>query len=333
MFFVLPIVAKEQEAIILQTVNFVVIKKPFLLKFILPNTLIHIAVQAPLSRAIFQKTEIPWILTGLLIPDIPWIFQRIFLDLGLADPYQVRLYFTAQASLLFSLLLCMCFCTFSRQPAKTFTLLAFNCLLHLLLDALQIKWGNGVHLFAPFSWQYTSFGLLWPEHTVGYLLSLAGVLYLFWKIPKIHGEGLHLHASPRWPIPIVFSLLYMLLPLLFIQQLEISNPGYTATLKDINQRAGKTIVLDRGYYSAKERSLTLFTGESVTVSGNLPETSGTISLKGTFLSNTKIFADTYHRHTDYRDFASIVGIGMTALIWLYLLFIQLYPKLRTRMNQ
>ena len=50
-----------------------------------------------------------------------------------------------------------------------------NAALHLVLDALQTKWGSGVHFFAPVSWTSTNWGLFWPESIVTYGLTTLGV--------------------------------------------------------------------------------------------------------------------------------------------------------------
>gem|GEM_PF-5648942 len=36
----------------------------------------------------------------------------------------------------------------AKQRSKVFGILAMGCALHLLLDALQVKWANGVHFLA-----------------------------------------------------------------------------------------------------------------------------------------------------------------------------------------
>jgi len=44
----------------------------------MPNTLAHIAIQAPLTRLGMKEAPLQWIAVGCIIPDIPWIVQRIF---------------------------------------------------------------------------------------------------------------------------------------------------------------------------------------------------------------------------------------------------------------
>ncbi|HSO09252.1 MAG TPA: hypothetical protein VLR45_04640, partial [Desulfoprunum sp.] len=125
----------------------------------MPNTLCHIALQAPVHRAALSDKVLPWVVAGCIIPDIPWILLRTALALGMAAPYTIRLYTTIQASLLFCTLFSAFLAQFSRRPAATFAILSGNCLFHLLLDATQVKWANGVHLLAPFDWTAQQFHL------------------------------------------------------------------------------------------------------------------------------------------------------------------------------
>ncbi len=120
----------------------------------MPNTLAHFGVQSVLSHAALHDAEPKWVILGCLIPDLPWIFQRVVAELFPRVPaYELRLYVIVQASLGISLLLCATVALLTSAPFKVFRILAVNTLVHLLLDACQIKWANGVHLFAPFSWE------------------------------------------------------------------------------------------------------------------------------------------------------------------------------------
>lgn len=290
----------------------------------MPNTLIHIAIQAPLSRGLFRKIEIPWILAGTIIPDIPWIFQRIALSAQLADPYQLRLYVTAQASLCFCLLLSITLASFSRRPLQIFSLLAFNCTIHLLLDALQIKWGNGVHFFAPFSWQPVNFGFLWPEHFSSYFVAAFAIIYLLFNTRTIIGQGLDikLPSKTRLTIAALSLLVYLLFPLALMNQLEKSDANHVSTLRYEENRAGKYIELDRVYYSKKDDKITIFSKESFRLTGDTPKKSGTISLKGEFIAPHAIKSRMFHIHYGYRNYASYIGLFLSLVIWGYLLFIK-----------
>ena len=285
----------------------------------MPNTLVHIALQTPPSRKIFPKAPIPWIILGTIIPDIPWILQRVALTTHLIDPYSLRLYVTAQASFFFSMLLCLTFAGLSKTPKKVFLILAINTFFHLLLDAMQSKWGNGVHFFAPFSWHITSLNLFWPENIFILPLSAAGVILLVILLPKIHKEPLQLHLN--WKLLVPPLLVYLLMPILFFPSLRESNPSYLATLQDGANRSGKYIELDRNHYDHANHTISFFTHEKVIIIGNLPERSGTVSIRGHFISPQIISASQYHFHTANRDIIAIIGLAMALLIWTYSIFL------------
>jgi hypothetical protein len=90
----------------------------------MPNTLCHFAVQGPTCRLISKNSAIIWILTGCIIPDIPWMIQRIILPLHLFNPYDLRIYFTLQASLVFCLFLSFAISLFTRKIYQIFLLLS-----------------------------------------------------------------------------------------------------------------------------------------------------------------------------------------------------------------
>ena len=120
----------------------------------MPNVFAHLGVGAAVTRLVIPDADAKWIFLGCVIPDVPWILQRVVSTLGLAlNPYDIRLYFVVQASLAGSLLLAATLAAISSAPRRVFTVLALNVLVHLLLDACQTKWGNGIHILAPISWQ------------------------------------------------------------------------------------------------------------------------------------------------------------------------------------
>ncbi len=43
----------------------------------MPNTLAHFGIQTIASKVVDRTAEIKWIAVGCIIPDIPWITQRL----------------------------------------------------------------------------------------------------------------------------------------------------------------------------------------------------------------------------------------------------------------
>ena len=142
----------------------------------MPNTLAHFGIQALTNKAVFRPVDVKWIGLGCLLPDLPWITQRLILPLNMVDSIDLRLYVIIQSTLFFSLILSAAISLQVKDSKRIFLLLGFNCLLHLLLDATQTKWANGIHLLAPFSWQLINFNFYWPEQLPSLLLTLIGLI-------------------------------------------------------------------------------------------------------------------------------------------------------------
>ena len=141
----------------------------------MPNTLAHLGLQTLVAAPALRAGEVRWLFLGCVIPDLPWILQRALRGLAVVDLYERRLYAIAQASLAVSLFLCAALAALAARPRRVFVILAASAALHLLLDALQTKWANGVHLAAPFSWQLWNAGLFWPESPISLGLSALGL--------------------------------------------------------------------------------------------------------------------------------------------------------------
>ena len=267
-----------------------------------------------------------------ILPDLPWIVLHCLLPLKLFNPYDLRLYCTAQASLLFCLFLSATLACCTKQTDKIFIILAGNCLFHLILDMLEIKWGNGVHIIAPFSWTMMHNGMVWPGNPLVLGLSLVGFLYLLgnWRNCVAFSTRLHLYpGKKKAAIGLVFLGCYVLCPLFFLGQLEEANAYNIHTLRMQDQRPGKPIEFDRIHYDAKQQTLRTFTGEHITVIGEQPATSGRVSFQGHFLTPTSFFSTSYHYHKEQRDLTSLVGLFMACTLLLQSLIL---PYFQTRKN-
>ena len=247
----------------------------------MPNTLVHLSIQTAGSKAVLREADFKWIAVGCILPDIPWILQRIVsaVDTGL-DQYDLMNYVSAQSSLLACLLLSGALALLVRESAGVFLLLAGNSLLHLLLDAVQIKWANGVYLWAPFSWQLTSFNLFWPEHVLFSVLSLAGLLVLlYFGFRDAHRPVLLTRSRARFFCAFLLLLIYLVAPLFFLEAQVAADSHFNATLRKIPARPGRYVELDRNRYRAADRTVLLRNGERVTLEGRLPDQDAIVSIR------------------------------------------------------
>ncbi len=288
----------------------------------MPNTIAHLGIHALATKALIRKAEIKWIWAGCVIPDLPWIGQRAagLLMPGLS-PYDVRLYAIAQATLLMCLAVSAALALCSTRPWRVFAILALGCVLHLLLDALQIKWANGVHLFAPLSWDLLNFGLFWPEDWPSLALTLLGLSYAVyaWVMLPDGSEDLERPRGVRLVAISGLLAAYLLVPFALSDGARDADNHYVATLQNVEDRTDRSIALDRNRFVRDDKGdwVQVWTGERIAATGLLPEQSTKASIRGTFSDPATVHIIAFHRHPgSLRDLASYVGLALVLAWWI-----------------
>jgi len=284
-----------------------------------PNTLVHFAVQGAASHGFWRRLDPRFVYLGCLLPDLPWILRRAVVGFGLpVDSFDLRLYTMGLASLAVTLLLAAAVAVATTQPKRVFAVLGLNAFLHLLLDATEIKFGNGVHLFAPLSWRMTGFDLVGGESAVYFALTLGGALLVAWEIARPHGSGVAFALRPR-RVAAAGALVaaYLLAPLPWLRAIESSDSYSVKTLREVNARTGRAVGLDRTAFLSTPAGgvVQLWTGESVRATGPLPDHDATVSLYGTFLAPDVLRVDRLTEHRRNRDWASYLALVLLALVW------------------
>jgi len=146
------------------------------------GTAVHSALFGPVVR--HAKLPFLAILAACVLPDLPWILRRILIFAGYPNADQLYAYTIAQASLLGSSVLAVGVAAiFNRWLLVTLTIIV-GCALHLVLDALQDKWGNGIHLLAPFDWTMWSLGVAETDGWLLIVLSGIGLLPFLLARPR-----------------------------------------------------------------------------------------------------------------------------------------------------
>ena len=288
----------------------------------MPNTLVHIAIQTPLTRLGNTKAGLQWIAVGCIIPDIPWIVQRILTPF--TDPLTLRLYAVTQASLAYCLIFALALSMATRNSKQIFLILAGNSLLHLLVDATQNKWGNGINLLVPFSWHTTNFNILWPEHFSNYILSGAGILVFLILWPRAVNDDLLLEKPCRKKTLLAAACLifYFTSPMALTASAYRADIHYSNTLNDRETRTGKKIEIDRAWHNSDTRLLECYIDKELKVT-NLPATySASISIRGRFTDQETIEIQEYHIHSFPRSLASYTGLILALLLWVHSLIHQ-----------
>jgi len=293
----------------------------------MPNTLAHYGIQAIGSRIGLPRLDVRWLLLAPVLPDIPWIAQRVHMTIGpVLNPYDVRLYAMIQASLFFCLLLSGPLALLSARPRLMFGVLAANSLAHLLLDAVEIKWANGVHLLAPFSWKLFSGGLVWPENAAILAVTGLGFAAGLWFCFAAPGTPIGFRILPHRPAFAALLLgCYFAAPLLFLRTAERSNSHYVATLRETGMRTGRPLELDRAVVIRDDSGARVrtFAREWLRIANPEVVRSGTYSIQGRFLDPATLHLDRVHRHaTMLRQAPTYAGLFLLAIVWII-------PGLRT----
>jgi len=301
----------------------------------MPNTLVHTGVQTLITRGSINGAEVKWIYLGFIIPDVPWIIQRItsFVIPGI-DPYALRAYVIVQASLFSCLILAGAFALVAKHSWKVFSILGLNVLLHLLLDATQTKWANGVHFLAPFSWELTNWRLYWPENPITVVLTGLGlvVLLVYLKPGLTVAPDFRSLTFTRGAAVTGLSVVYIALPFLLIQGPLNADNHFLNTLSMESSRTGRYVELDRATYTGTSQgySLKYYGGQAqIRVEPIALSPPVTVSVQGRFVNDSTLRVSEYHLHSSgLRDYASYFALGAIFIIWVVALSADVFFRSR-----
>lgn len=302
----------------------------------MPNTLVHLGVQTIVTRSASRAADIKWIALGCIVPDLPWITRRIVRGLSEdISQYELVLYATVQSTLLMSLLLCGALSLVSSRPRFVFLVLSTNVLMHLLLDALQTKLGNGVHFFAPFSWELINFGLFWTDSPITIALTLFGFCYIAFVLVRRPGAPIDLQFHPpgRWLGFVLLLGVYLLAPLTMLSGPLAADNHSIRTLQDIDRRPGRPFTFDRNSFINDQHGTRIVTnvGEELFIADATIEAADTISGTGYFVDEKTIALESVRVHWPYfRDGASITGLLIVFSIWIAAIARQIVAFRRSR---
>lgn len=265
------------------------------------------------------------IFAGCVIPDLPWILRRLSSATGFAlEPISAYAYAIAQASLAGCFFACLAFGLLFTNYRLVSGFVLLGCIAHLLLDSLQDKWGNGVHVLAPFNWDLLSLGVFQIDSGFNYLLTFSGIIPFFF-ISKAWQDARLLCLYPlRLVVCCACLLAYLLVPLLLIGDVVASNSRYLQTLEDNTTRRGKFLELDRetAWIQGDTWYTTTHVGEILAIiNPDVRMTDGdTYSFRAEFFDAHKIRLIEWQRHSQMRDIASYVGLVAIGC-WMILILI------------
>ena len=293
----------------------------------MPNTIAHLGLNALFTKAFFKNVDVKWIYVGAFLPDVPFILKRAILFLyPSVNVLDLRLFAIVQASLFFSLILAFACSRFSNRSRHVFIVLSFGVLLHLLLDACQIKWGNGPNFFAPFDWTITNFGFFWPEQLPSHLLTAFGGLFVIYAFTMPIGGQAQDLVIPKKRCLVAFWIaltIYVMLPFAFMSSVEKAGGGDVQLIR-MEDRTGRFMEMDRAPFkhSGDLTTVQLYAGQFITLAGitEVLPNEGKISIRGTFVAHDVFQADDYHLNdARFREIASIVGLSILLIYWMIVL--------------
>jgi hypothetical protein len=287
----------------------------------MPNTLAHIGVQSFVSRSVWRAADFRWIFLGVVVPDLPWILSRLVRGFGPEiDPFTFRAYTVAQSSLLLSAFLCGALALLSTRPRQIFALLCFNSFIHLLLDASQTKWGNGVHLLAPVSWNQLNFGFFWPESLPTYLITALGGAAVLWA--WLRRKDLRVGVRPKGVGALFLATLlvaaYVYIPSRLVGAVQSSNSHSIGILKHVDARSGRAVAFDRVRYRHTDEGdwIDYWGRERIRIDPPVLDRDGVVSIRARFREPSTLHVTDVHEHRAWpRDLWSYIGLTCVLLAW------------------
>ena len=287
----------------------------------MPTTLAHIGIQGPLTRTLLRGSDVKWILAACVLPDLPWIARRVVLELPFDLPLlHFQAYFFVQASLFMGLILAGALAALSRWPRRTFAILALGVVMHLLLDSLEDKFGNGVHLLAPFDWHLFSLRLVRPDGAVTLIGAALGFSYWVYAWRRIQPQPPDaLPGLRRWLTAGGLAGLWLVLPALMIPGPFSTDTHSIRTFLEKDKRVGRPVTFDRRpvEHRADGTYIRSPVGEPIRVIGADLAGIEQASIRGRFTATDTVEARQVRVHRPgVRDIPVIVGLACVLLWWL-----------------
>ena len=121
------------------------------------------------------------------------------------------------------------------------------------------------------------------------------------------------------------SLIYLAAPLMLMNGPFDADNHSVRTLRETDQRIGRSVRLDRqAYFTAEEgHYLVTYAGEKIRLDGPSLAHAGRASIEGVFVTADLIRVTNIHQNqTVFRDYASIVGLLVLLAVWIRSLWVR-----------
>ena len=189
----------------------------------------------------------------------------------------------------------------------------------MLLDPVEIKWANGVHLFAPFNWSLLDFGFVWPESLLIDSLTLFGLIYFIWNWKRAVNTPAELdfRNPKRYLFSVLLLSIYFTLPLALLDSPRNADNHFVKTLSNENDRTGSYLELDRRFYKSESKTINTFANEDLNVEGINLDHSAVVSVRAKFINNHTLQIIEFHEHNAaFRDGASYLALLLITIMWI-----------------
>ena len=288
----------------------------------MPNTLAHVGAQGMATHEVLRDADPRWMYLGCVIPDLPRFLQRILLvAVPGIDPYALWAYLVVQASLFGGLLVCTAAALLTDRFWRTCAILEGNAALHLVLDALQTKWGTGVHFFAPVSWMPTNWGLFWPESITHLCVDGIGDIVHCLVRTGRHSPAIESHSARRGPISgdCPFAGRLRSDPPVSAPRSRRGRCAFPEGPARVRERVGHRVALDQARYvnTPDGPRLELYKGRvQLRVEKLDVQPPATVSVRGVLTGADTIRVTDHYVHAGrMRDYPSYLRLAFIAIVW------------------
>jgi hypothetical protein len=237
-------------------------------------------------------------------------------DVWVPDEFRVALQFQAQA--FHTPFMCLwgglIFACFVRHPWLQGIAFVGAAWFHLLLDACQTRYGNGVAFLYPASWHTYNFELFGPEDHIGLAflaISTGVVLHSFWKgLPPLPLR------RPSWRGALMLGGGFVLMPLITWHEALEANVFNMAFVYSPSTFEGKEIGFERNrLISSTPARLRTWYGRELVLDG-VPDDAmpgDSVSLCGTYRAGT-LEVERFHVHWPHRHTTpSLIALALLVL--------------------
>jgi hypothetical protein len=256
------------------------------------------------------------LLLGATWPDLPWVLLRglhmvVPISSSLTPSYYVQPFATPLMCLWAGVIFACCV----RRPRRQAVAFVAAAWLHLLLDACQTRFGNGVAFLYPLSGKLYDFEVFWEESPVGLAMLALSVGF----VAVVAKQGV---ASMTWKRPpamwvAVLLVGYFAMPVVTWSLMRGDDTFGMAFVSDPTSFEGRTVGFDRNLLAGTNPPiLRTWYGRDLRLVGVPAEAQAgdIVSVRGRY-TDGEIAVEAFHVHLRHlHDVPSMVALAVFVVI-------------------